>query len=214
MKRFFALLMLLYIPLAHAETPPVMFLPQGHICLDSVPVGANAEYRLLVVAEPEANAVKLAIAARDENGIYRVEALSRMIITLHDWNPDAVWLLDKWQDGRPYCWWGASEAHTTVEFFLQMEQNADTEWVVSSGFFTDNITGVTYHFSYEEPGFLQVSGETISPMIVWPTELPMKLEDFHLHEVDQVCSHALRHLEIFSLEHSFGEQDETHPIIW
>ena len=39
MKRLVLLLMLLCIPLAHGETPPVMLLPQGHICFGSEPVG-------------------------------------------------------------------------------------------------------------------------------------------------------------------------------
>lgn len=214
MKRLFALLMLLFIPLAHAETPPVMLLPQGHICLASEPVGPNAEHRLLALAEPEANAVKLAMAARGEDGIYRVEALSRMIITLHDWNPDAVWMQDKWQDGRPYFWWGAGEPDTTEEFYLMFGQNADGVWMVTSGYDTFNITGNTYHFTYDEPGFIQVSGETVSPAILWPTELSMQLEGFCLYEFDQVCGPALRYLDSFSLTHTVDEQDETYRIIW
>ncbi len=214
MKRLFALLILLCIPMAHAETPPVMLLPEGHICLDSEPVGPNTEHRLLVLAEPEANAVKLAIAARGDDGIYCVEALSGMIITLHDWNPDAVWMLDKWQDGRPYFWWGVGKPDTTVEFYLLLDQDADLGWMITNGFYVENITGNTYQFTYDEPGFIQVSGETISPAIVWPAELSMQLEGFVLYEVDQACGPALRYLDSFALTHKVDEQDETYRIIW
>lgn len=214
MKRIFLLLMLLCIPLAHAEAPPVMLLPPGHTCLASVPVGAGNEFRLLALGSQEENAVKLAIAAQGEDGVYRMEALSGMIITLDVWDPDAVWMIDKWQDGRPSFWWGAGEAKTTQEFFLMFGQNADGVWMVTSGYVTFRITGVTYHFSLAEPGFLQVSGETISPAILWPTELSMQLEGFVLNEVDQACAPALRYLETFALTHTVDEQDETHRIVW
>ena len=214
MKRLLMLLMLLWICHACAESPPVMLLPQGHTCLASVPVGAEEEYRLMALANQEENAVKLAIAAREDDGVYRVEALSGMIINLHEWDPDAVWMQDKWQDGRPYFWWGAGERSTTSEFYLQLEQTADLGWVVSSGFMTDNITGITCHFSCDAPGLVQVSGETISPAIIWPTELSVALEDFCLHTLDEVCSSALRYLEVFSLAHPFGAQDEVYHIVW
>ena len=214
MKRLVLLLMLLCIPLAHAETPPVMLLPQGHTCLASIPVGAGNEYRLMALANQAENAVKLAIAARGEDGVYRVEALSGMVLTLDAWDPDAVWMQDKWQDRRPSFWWGAGEPETAEEFFLMFGQNADGVWMVTSGYVTRHITGVTCHFSLAEPGFLQVSGETISPAILWPTELSMQLEDFDLYEVDQACGPALRYLETFSLTHTVDEQDETHRIVW
>lgn len=214
MKRLFLLLMLLCLPLAHAEAPPVMLLPQGHTCLDSVPVGAGAEYRLTALANQAENAVKLAIAARGEDGVYRVEALSGMILTLDVWDPDAVWMQDKWQDGRPSFWWGVGEPETTEEFFLMFGQNADGVWMVTSGYVTCRITGVTCQFSHAEPGFLQVSGETISPAILWPTELTMQLEGFTLHEVGQACTPALRYLEAFSRTHRVDEQDETYRIVW
>lgn len=214
MKRLFVLLMLLCLSQAHAEAPPVMLLPQGHICLASEPVGPNAEHRLLALAEPEENAVKLAMAARGEDGIYRVEALSGMIITLDVWNPDAIWMLDKWKDGQPYFWWGVGKPDTTDEFYLLLEQDADLGWMVTNGFYVENITGNTYNFTYAEPGFLQVSGETISPAILWPTELSMQLEGFVMYEVDQVCGPALRYLDRFSLTHTVDEQDETYRIIW
>lgn len=214
MKPLFILLMLLCVPLAHAETPHVMLLPEEHVCLASEPVGPNAEHRLLVLAAPEENVVKLAMAARGEDSIYRVEALSGMILTLDVWNPDAVWMLDKWQDGHPYFWWGVGKPDTTVEFYLLLEQDADLGWMVTNGFYVENITGNTYHFTYDEPGFIQVSGETISPAIVWPTELSMQLEGFVLYEVDQTCSPALRYLDSFALTHKVDEQDESYCIIW
>lgn len=214
MKHLFALLMLLLFPLAQAEVPPIMLLPQGHICLDSEPVGPNAGYRLLVLAEQEANAVKLAIAARDEGGVYRIAAMSGMILSLNVWDPDAVWITDKWQDGRPAFWWGVGEPETTEEFFLMFGQNADGVWMVTSGYRTSHITGITYQFSSWLPGYLEVCGATISPAILWPTTLPMTLEDFTLYEVDQVCGPALRYLEIFSMTHTVDEQDETYRIVW
>lgn len=90
MKRLLTFLMMLLIPLAQAEAPPVMCFPEGHLCLASVPVGADEAHRLLAVAEPESNAVKLAIAARDEGGVYRIEALSGRILSLYAWDPGAV----------------------------------------------------------------------------------------------------------------------------
>ena len=214
MKRLLLLLLLLWISRACAESPPVMLLPQGYTCLASVPVGAENEYRLMALAQPEENAVKLAIAARGEDGVYRMEVLSGMILTLDAWDPDAVWMLDTWQNGRPFFWWGAGEERKTEEFYLQLEQTADLGWVVSSGFMTDNITGITCHFTCGEPGFLQVSGETISPAILWPTELSMSLEGFCLHALDEACGPALRYLETFTLTHTVDEQDEVYQIVW
>ena len=133
MKRLFVLFTLLFIPLAHAEAPLVICLPEGHLCLASTPVGADEVHRLLALSEPESNAVKLAIAAQDEGGVYRVEALSGRILSLQVWDPDAVWMLDKWQDSRPYFWWGVGETAATEEFFLMLGQNADGVWMVTSG---------------------------------------------------------------------------------
>ena len=214
MKRLVLLLMLFCLPLAHAEAPPVMLLPQGHTCLAGVPVGAGNEYRLTALASQEENAVKLAIAARGEDGVYRVEVLSGMVLTLDVWAPDAVWMIDKWQDGRPSFWWGVGEPETTEEFYLMFRQNANGVWMVTSGYVTCHITGVTCQFSLAEPGYLQVSGETISPAILWPTELSMQLEDFVLYEVDQTCSSALRYLETFALTHTVDELDDTYRIVW
>ena len=214
MKRLIALLLLLYFPLAQAEAPSVTLLPQGHFCLASAPVGPDAAHRLLALSEPETSTVKLAIAARDEEGIYRIEALSGRILSLNAWDPDAVWMIDKWQDSRPSFWWGGGEPETTEEFFLMFGQNADGMWMVTSGYDTFHITGVTYQFSSWMPGFLEVCGETISPAILWPTELSMTLDGFTLYEVDQVCGPALRYLDAFSLTHTVDEQDETYRIIW
>lgn len=93
-------------------------------------------------------------------------------------------------------------------------QNADGVWMVTSGFYVENITGNTYQFSCDEPGCIQVSGDTISPAILRPTELPMTLEGFTLYELDLVCGPALRYLSAFTLTHTVDEQDETYRIIW
>ena len=213
MKRLLMLLLLCFFH-ACAESPPVMLLPQGHTCLASVPVGAEEEYRLMALANQEENAVKLAIAVREDDGVYRVEALSGMILSLDGWDADAVWMQDKWQDRHPYFWWGAGGERKTSEFYLQFEYTADLGWVVASGYMTDNITGLTYHFICDTPGLVQVSGEPISPAIVWPTGLSMQLEDFVLYEVDQACGPSLHYLETFALTHMVDEQDETYRIIW
>lgn len=218
MKRFILMtaLLMLFCLAACAETaaPTILHLPEGHIGLDFTPVGGETEALLAVVAEEDENIVKLAIAEKAEDGAYLIVAMSGMIITADDWDPDCVWMQDKFDNSRPYFWYGAGEKKTTVEFYLQLEQDTDLGWMITSGFLAEKITGNTYHFSYEEPGYLQVSGETISPAIVWPTELSMQLEDFVLYEVDQVCGHALRYLDSFDLTHTLGEQDETYRIIW
>lgn len=214
MKRLLMLLMLLWLSHACAESPPVMLLPQSHTCLVSVPVGAGEEYRLMALAHQEESAVKLGIATRGDDGIYRVDTLSGMVIPLDAWDSDAAWMQDKWQDGRPFFWWGAEKETKTEEFYLQFEQTPDLGWVVSSGFMTNNLTGVTCQFRFEAPSFVQVSGETISPAIIWPTELSMAVEGFCLHAFAEVCSNALQYLEVFTLEQPFGAQDEVYQIVW
>lgn len=214
MKRLMALLMLLFMPTAHAEAPPVILLPEGLFCLADAPVGSGAETRLLVTAEPDANAVRLAIAVRDEDGVCRLEALSGPFLPLDNWNPDALWLQDKWQDGRPCFWWGAGKPETMDEIYLQLGQNATGTWTVTSGFVKSNITGDAWSFSQDEPGFLQVNGETISPAIVWPTTVSLTLEGFDLPSLAAVCRDALVYLEDFKQRHTVDEQDEIYRINW
>lgn len=214
MKRIIAMLLLLYAGIAYAEAPYVIALPEGLALLENATVGNDGDCLLLALSEDATHSVKLAIADKMPDGIFRITALSGLIINLDAWDPDEIWMLDKWDDGHPYFWYGTNASHPGDECYLNLEQNADGVWMVASGFTMDHVTGLMNQFYQEEAGYLVVNSDTISPAIRWPSDLPMTLEGFVLHEVDDVCSQANRYLDTFDLEHPFGAQADTYEIIW
>ncbi|MBQ8555593.1 MAG: hypothetical protein IJ438_06945 [Clostridia bacterium] len=208
-------LLLCIVPGANAEPVAAeieVALPAGYSIFDGLWIAGTQENVFLLLGSEEENAMKLAVASQKAEELYRIDALSSKILDYDMHASEAGHMSDHWTDGHPYFWWGAGERKTDEEIYLQIEQDADLGWMVSYGFVkTDEVN---YHFGYEEPGVLGICGETISPLILWPTNLTMTLEGFDLAEAERVSLEALAYLDVFKQNHEINDQDERYRIVW
>lgn len=166
-------------------------LPEGYSLLDAAWIGEMKNQALLLLGSPEEDAVKLAVADLSADGAYRLAACSGAILPCHNFDPLAGIMMDKWSNGQPYYWWGASSIPTDREIYLSLRTNETGVWYVCSGHIADENGVVQCAFWQEDTDSLMVHGETAYPQIRWRTEVSLLLQDFDLNAIEEVCRDAL-----------------------
>ncbi len=171
-------------------------LPEGYLILDAAWIGDAKNQALLLLGSPDEDAVKLAAADLAADGVYQLAACSGALLPYRNFDPLAGIMMDKWENGRPYYWWGASSIPTDREIYISLRTNETGAWYVSFGHIADEDGDVRCAFWQEEPGSLTVRGETAFPQIRWRTEVSLLLQDFDLNEVEEVCCDALDFVQV------------------
>ncbi len=175
-------------------------LPEGHEILDTAWIGGTKEQVLLLLGSPMEDAVKLAVADLVADGSYRLAAVSGTLLPYKGFEPQSGIMMDKWDNRRPYYWWGAGGPPTEREIYLSLAMNEEGAWYVAFGHIADADGTLLYAFWQEEPGSLTVHGETLFPQIRWRTEVSLLLEGFDLAAAEDVCRDAMAFTEVIQRE--------------
>lgn len=170
-------------------------LPDGYEVFDAAWIGGAQDQALLLLGSRAEDAVRLAVGVRREGEDSEIVAMSRSLFPFDELEPVNCWMLDKWNDGRPYFWWGGGTPKKEQEIYLRLHCDERGEWVVSGGHVADGMGNVRYGFWQEEAGLLTVRGETPYPEIDWRTDVSMQLDGFDLAAVEDVCREAMACVE-------------------
>ncbi len=171
-------------------------LPQGYEVYDAAWIGSGQDQALLLLGSREEDAVKLAVGVRREGEASEIAALSQSLFSFDELEPVNCWMQDKWNDGKPYFWWGGGTPKKEKEIYLRIRCDDAGEWQVSGGHVADGMGNVLLAFwQDEEEGVLTIRGEMTNLQIDWRTDVSMALEGFDLSAVEAVCREALAFAE-------------------
>jgi len=207
MRHILPLLLTLILCLPAAAEPLVIPLPDGHICLDILPLPDGEQ--LLLLGDKSENAVRLAATDSD-----MIIAISGSILPLDEYDPELAYFTVQWQTGQPIFWWGTSNIIQTREIFLWLANDAVLGWHITGGYVDDPFKPLKYSFFQEEPGLLRVSGDRPYPELEWPTDFSMMLNGFTLSTLEAECLLALDCLEALTTQYDEGDDIPGYTIHW